>query len=330
MKALVTGATGFLGGRLTERLLAEGCEVTAVGRNEAAGQQLTVKGARFVQADLRDENAIIEACSGQQTVFHCGALSSPWGGYKEFYGTNVEGTRHIIAGCFLHDVQRLIHVSTPSVYFDFRNRLNIHESAPLPRKFANAYAATKQLAELEVKLACERGLCAAILRPRAIFGPGDSSILPRLIRANERQGVPIIDGGKAWIDLTYIDNAVDALLLCNQAPDTAVLGQTYNISNGEPIQLVTILHKLFAKLDVPMRVKPLAYRTAYCAAAIMELAAYLRPGGDEPLLTRYSVGVLGRSQTLDISAARQMLGYSPQISVEAGLDAFALDWRRQA
>ncbi|NHN28647.1 NAD-dependent epimerase/dehydratase family protein [Paenibacillus agricola] len=326
MKALLTGATGFLGGRLAERLLGLGWEVTALGRNATLGGLLQTKGARFMQVDLQDQEAVMAACSGQEVVFHSGALSSPWGKYADFYSTNVEGTKHVIAGCFQHGVQRLIHISTPSVYFDFQDRLNITESAPLPTKFANAYAATKRLAELEVEQACNRGLSAAILRPRAIFGPGDSSILPRLIRANASRGVPLIDGGLAWIDLTYVDNVVDALLLCCQAPSDA-MGRIYNISNGEPVQLATMLPLLFSELGVPMRIKRLSYQVAYQLAAVMELIANLRPSKPEPLLTRYSVGVLGRSQTLDISAAKQAFGYAPQISVWAGLQAFAQYWR---
>jgi nucleoside-diphosphate-sugar epimerase len=326
MKALITGATGFLGGRLAERLLGLGWEVTGIGRNAAMGKLLHAKGARFIQGDLGNKDAVVAACADQEAVFHSGALSSPWGKYRDFYSTNVEGTRNVVAGCFHHGVKRLIHISTPSVYFDFRDRLNIPESAPLPPRFANAYAATKRLAELEVEQACENGLSAAIIRPRAIFGPGDSSILPRLIRANTSRGVPLIDGGLAWMDLTYVDNVVDALLLCYQAPSTA-MGRVYNISNGEPVQLAAVLPMLFSMLGVPMRLKPLSYQTAYGLATIMELVAHLRPGRHEPLLTRYSVGVLGRSQTLDISSAKQALGYMPRISVEAGLNAFADDWR---
>ncbi|WP_240413805.1 NAD-dependent epimerase/dehydratase family protein [Paenibacillus periandrae] len=326
MKALVTGGTGFLGGRLAERLLDAGSEVTIIGRNAAIGAKFAAKGARFIEADLREEQTIVNACLGQEVVFHCGALSSPWGTYRDFYETNVGGTRHILKGCWVHKVQRLVHVSTPSVYFNFTVRLNIAEADPLPKRFANAYSATKRLAELEVLQAISAGLQALIIRPRAIFGPGDSSILPRIIRANSSRGVPIIDGGQAWMDLTYIDNAVDALLLCLQAPDLA-WGRIFNISNGKPVQLSTLIPRLFAMLDVPLRTKTVSYRAAYGLAIMLELAAHLRPGNREPLLTRYSVGILGKSQTLDISAARQILGYTPQVSVDEGLLAFAEAWR---
>jgi nucleoside-diphosphate-sugar epimerase len=328
MKLLVTGATGFLGGRLVERLLLLGWTVTTIGRNQTIGRQLQERGAQYLQIDLRDKTRIMEACAGQDAAFHCGALSSPWGKYSDFYGINVEGTRNIIAGCSKHGIQRLIHVSTPSVYFDFTDRLQIAEASPLPARFANAYAATKRLAELEIEQAILQGLQAVMIRPRAIFGPGDTSILPRLIKANTKRGIPMIDDGRAWIDLTYVDNVVDAMLLCLEAP-AAALGRIYNISNGEPVQLNHILPRLFNKLNVPMRAKSIPYRTAYAIAAAMEVIAKLHRNGKEPMLTRYTVGILGRSQTLNISAARELLGYAPKISVDAGLDAFAADWREQ-
>lgn len=90
MKALVTGGTGFLGGRLAERLLDAGSEVTIIGRNAVIGAKFAAKGARFIEADLRDEQAIVNACLGQEAVFHCGALSSPWGTYRDFFETNVK------------------------------------------------------------------------------------------------------------------------------------------------------------------------------------------------------------------------------------------------
>jgi nucleoside-diphosphate-sugar epimerase len=158
-----------------------------------------------------------------------------------------------------------------------------------------------------------------------LFGPGDTAILPRLIRANAARGIPLIGGGRIEVDFTYIDNAVDALLLCVAAPSAAI-GRTYNITNGEPARLVEVLQQLFDKLGVPMRGKPVPYSLVHGAAGLLELIARLVPGSREPLLTRYTVGVLGRSQTLDITAARRELGYAPRVKLEEGLDAFAAWW----
>ena len=329
MKVLVTGATGFVGGRLVHRLLAAGCEVTAAGRNREQGARLEKLGARFTPLLLEDGEAVEKACRAQQAVFHCGALSSPWGRYADFYNSNVAGTRHVINGCKRHDVGRLIHVSTPSVYFQYADRLDVDEYSPLPRKPANAYAHTKRLAEQLVAEAYAGGLPVVTIRPRAVYGPGDTALFPRLVRANERRFVPLFREGRVRMDITYVDNCVDALLLCLHAPERA-LGRIYNITNGEPAQFVDILSNVFDKLRMPFRAKRLPYAALYAAAALMELTAAALPGRPEPLLTRYTVGTLAFHQTLDISAARSELGYTPRIGNEQGIAAFADWWRETA
>jgi len=328
MKALVTGATGFLGGALAMRLASQGWTVTGIGRNASAGAGLKQAGIAFVPAALEDAASIMAACHGQDYVFHCGALSSPWGAYVDFFGSNVTGTVNIIQGCRQHGVRRLVHVSTPSIYFDFTNRYNIAEHDSLPSKPANHYAATKLLAEHEVARAADLGLPVVSIRPRAIFGPGDKAILPRLLAANAQGRLPLIGGGKAVIDLTYIDNVVDALLLCAEAPDY-VLGRTYHITNGEPALLADILRRLFELLGEPMRGKRIPYPIALTLAGLLEACFRLSRSAKEPLLTRYTVGVLARSQTLDITAAKRDLGYSPRVSVAEGLARFAASWKKE-
>lgn len=143
--ALVTGATGFLGQHACLRLSQMGWNVSGMGRSESIGAELQAQGIRFVQADLRDEESVVHACAGQDVVFHCGAMSSSWGPYREFHAVNVEGTRHVVDGCRKQNVRRLIHISTPSIYFDYRDRVSISESEPLPVKQVIAYAATKLL-----------------------------------------------------------------------------------------------------------------------------------------------------------------------------------------
>lgn len=253
-KALVTGATGFLGKALAFRLRNLGWNVTAFGRNENVGNYLQSRGIHFFQGDLMDKTAVSKACSGQDIVFHSAALSSPWGRYEDFYNSNVIGTQHIIDACFSHEVSRLVHVSTPSIYFNFQDQLDIPENARLPKKPANHYAATKRIAETLVLHAHQNGLPSIIIRPRAIFGPGDNALFPRLIRANENGGVPIFRRGQVKMDITYIDNVVDALLLCANASEEA-LGYAYNITNQEPVIFVEVLRQIFEQINQPLKLR---------------------------------------------------------------------------
>lgn len=326
MNVLVTGATGFLGKRLAKRLAEDGHEVVGLGRNLDAGRWLEANGIRFVAADLADRDAILAACKDQDVVFHSGALSAPWGPYPAFYKANVQGTRHVIEGCQTHAVRRLVHVSTPSLYFNTEEKLNVSEDEPPADPPVNHYAATKRMAETLIDEAHAQGLPVVTIRPRALFGPGDTTILPRLIRANERGFLPLFGPEGPWVDVTYVDNVVEALLLCANAPDH-VLGKKYNITNGEPMRMRYLLEKLFAALEVSPRFRPMRYSVAYALAGAMELAANTLRGGREPLLTRYSVNVLAKSQTLDISAARRDLGYVPRYSIDDGLAEFVAWWK---
>ncbi|MFE1631326.1 NAD-dependent epimerase/dehydratase family protein [Brevibacillus reuszeri] len=116
-----------------------------MGRSESIRSELQEKGIRFVQADLREEESVVHACAGQDVVFHCGEMSSPWGQYREFHAVDVEGTGHVVDGCRKQNVLRLIHISTPSIYFDYRDRGGISDSEPLPVKQVIAYVPTKLL-----------------------------------------------------------------------------------------------------------------------------------------------------------------------------------------
>ncbi len=324
-KVLVTGGTGFLGKALALRLKDHGYQVRAVGRNAATGAELKDLGIQFSPLDLTQEEAVKEVCKGQDFVFHCAAYSYPWGKWKDYYRCNVEGTNNIITACQAHDVGRLIHVSTPSLYFDYTNKLNIKESDPLPDTAVNAYAATKRIAEESIDLAAKKGLATITIRPRAIFGPGDTTILPRILRAGAANKLIKIRNIDPLIDITYIDNVIDALLLCMYSPDST-LGKKYNISNGEPIRLFEVLQELFKLVKQDYSPRQIPYTFAYWWATLSECLSNTILFGKEPSFTRYTVGLLSTSQTLDITAARQELKYHVNTSVSEGLEHFAKWW----
>ena len=301
-----------------------GWHVKAQGRNPHALAALQADGIRPIQADLADETAIFSACKKQDIVFHSGALSTPWGRAEDFYRANALGTRNIVRGCEEAGVTRLVHVSTPSIYFRFEPRLNVREDDPLPSRPVNEYARTKLLAEAEVDRAHADGLAVITIRPRAIFGPGDTTILPRLIIRLQSGRLPIIGDGKNTADLSYVENVVDALLLCAESPKST-LGRKYNITNGEPVVLWDMIRKVAEALGYPPPRVRIPYPVADAFAGLLEILYRLHPSQPEPPLTRYSVGVIAKSTTLDISAARRDLGYNPRISVQEGFEKF-IDW----
>jgi nucleoside-diphosphate-sugar epimerase len=315
MEILVTGGTGFLGRHLARALLTRGHRVRLLGREFAQVSDLTAMGAQPIRADLRDREAVVAACVGAEAVFHVGALSAPWGKRAEFMATNVGGTEAVIAGCREPGVRRLIYVSSPSVTFAGRDVRDQGEDAPYPHRFASIYSRTKKLGEDRVNAAARHGLATVIIRPKAIFGPGDNALLPRLIDAARRGRLVQIGHGQNLVDLTYVENVVQALLLALDAP--AAVGHTYTITNGEHPRLWDVIATVMRHLGLPERFRSVPLPAALTAATLLEARAALT--GREPLLTRYSAAILARNQTYAIAAARSDLGYSPAISVTEGI-----------
>lgn len=323
---LVTGGTGFVGAHLVRRLIQDGHQVTFTGRNIAKAKPLETIGARFVCQSFAKGADMTSMFADVDTVLHCAAKSSPWGAKDEHMQVNWHFTRQVADACLKSGVRRLVHVSTSSVYFDYQDRLALKETDSLPKMAANHYSASKVLAENAVMDAYTRGLDTVILRPRGIFGPGDEAIVPRLIRANRKIGVPLIHGGQAISDITFVDNLIDAMLLAMMAPPV-VSGKIYNITNGEALSVMALLQMLFGALAMPLRLRPLSYELGLRLASSMEgLAALLR---QEPLFTRYTLSLLSISQTLDLSAARRDLNYQPRISLAEGFKMYAESLQEQ-
>lgn len=317
---LVTGGTGFIGSHLVRHFVSAGHTVRFLGRSLEAAQCLMLEGAQFVQGDLRHWETVLAAHEGMDWVVHSGALSSAWGRYEDFCDINVLGTEHVIKACKHHGVKRLVHISSPSVTNTFANQFNITETTPYPNKFVSMYSETKKLAEDVVEKAQENGLCAVIIRPKAVFGPGDQAIFPRLIDAARRNKLRIIGNGNTKTDVTYVDNVVHAVCLALETERAN--GQKYIITNDEPVVLWDLIQTLLKRLGLHLPSKKVPKAMAMRVACLLETLARATHSNKEPVLTQYKVGILAFSQTYDITKAKKELGYQPQVSVGEGLERF--------
>lgn len=316
MKVIVTGATGFLGGYVARRYAERGDDVVATGRNSERGRALERDGVHFLPADLTAPGDWMTCFDGADIVVHCAALSSLKGTYQMFHASNVVATEHVVRACETSRVGRLVNISTPSIYHCGEHRRDIKESDPLPARFANQYTQTKWQAEQSVQAAHARGLGAITLRPRAIFGPGDPSIVPRIIRVLKSGRLRVIGDGKNVVDVTCVDNVVDAVVC---AGESHCSGEAYNISNGEPILIWDFIRRIAEGLQLPPPRGHVPLGMLRTVAGLSESALRLLRPADEPMLTRYGIEVLGLTTTLNIDKARCALGYEPHVSVEAGL-----------
>lgn len=329
MRILVTGASGFIGHHTVERLTRSGHSVVASGRDHLRLQPLASTAAQLALVDLaRDSlHALVQDCDA---IVHCAALSAPWGAESTFHTANVAVTQRLLAAASNAGVKRFIHLGSPSIYFRFSDQYDVPEEFEPPQHWINAYARSKWESELEVRAAAAANtdLETVILRPRAVFGEGDRAILPRVLALAQRGWFPLIAGGDALIDITHVDNVCHAIE--QSLHSDSANGRAYNITNGEPILVRDLLNLLFSTLGMRVRRLPLPRAAALALAGVSETVARLRRGQPEPRLTRYGVGVIGYSQTLNIAAARRDLDYRPEIGIEAGLHRFARHWNAHA
>ncbi|MDN5041963.1 NAD-dependent epimerase/dehydratase family protein [Aliarcobacter butzleri] len=313
MKAIITGATGGLGRNLLEFLVLQNWQVVAFGRDEKIGKSL---GVEFYAFDLSDFEQTKKYFQKADIIFHCAALSSPWGKYEEFYKANVIATKNVLKAMELFNIKKIVHVSTPSIYFDFQDRFEIKEEF-IPTKFVNDYAKTKYEAE---QLVLNSSVFSVIIRPRAIFGEYDNVLVPRLEKVALKGFLPIIKNKKTIVDVTYVGNIVNALYLASikDIPSKSI----FNITNDEPMNIQEVFSLVMETVKIKIKFKYISYFVLFYLATILEIISKL---GfiKEPFLTKYGVGVISKSQTLDISKAKKILGYKPIYTIKEGLQRYA-------
>ena len=314
---LVTGATGFLGGRLVRHLREEGRSVIAMGRDPVECERLSDEGFAVWSADLSQNSELekFEAKGAVDAVVHCAGLSANWGAKAAFHRFNVTGTRNVIELARRLGARTFIHVSSSSVYFKFCDQLGVTEDQVLPKP-VNHYAWSK--AEAEKLVTQATGLETTILRPRGIYGKGDRALLPRLIRAAERGPLPLMRDGRAVIDLTHVDDVVRAISAALNTTRTTA-SKIYNVSGGESVPVREIASRSAERAGIKVRWRKTPWLLALGPIRAVEaFHAIFRPSV-EPPVTAYSAGLFAFSQTLDISAIKNDTGWRPQISFEEGL-----------
>ena len=317
---LVTGATGFLGQHLVRRLLDIGQPVRATGLNLKIGLELQAEGADFRPVDLRDRKGMHTAMKGVVAAVHSGALSSVWGRREEFHAINVCGTENVIAACLAQGAKRLVYISSPSVMTRPIVQLNLNETEPLPDEHVSVYSETKRLGEEVVHqvAAGASGLETVILRPKAIYGPGDTAIFPRLLKAAAKNRLPIIGDGSTVTNLTHVRDVVAAILLALKSQKA--VGNTYVVTGDQEVRIWDVINDVVIRSGFNASSRKIPIRRAMRAARVLEWAWRMLRLPGEPPLTTYTAGILGLSQTYDISAARRDLGYEPSITIDEGIE----------
>jgi nucleoside-diphosphate-sugar epimerase len=324
----ITGASGFIGGQIAERLITDGRRVRVLSRRPLP--DLEARGAEVISGDLDDIHALRRGCASAESVFHVAGRVGVWGPPREFFHVNVEGTRNVISACREAGVPRLIYTSSPSVVYTGGDLRNVDESAPLCLQAPCAYPTSKAAAELEVLAAHDKNFSTVALRPHLVWGPGDKNVVPRVLALAKSGRLKIIGAGENKVDVTHITNVVDAHLLAEGAlvqPGSPAGGRAYFITNGEPVILWKWINNLLMELNNPPITKHVSLSTAYAAGSVLEAIWRVLPFKGEPPMTRFVAKEMATDHWFNISAARRDLGYHPLMTVAEGVKDLVAHYR---
>jgi nucleoside-diphosphate-sugar epimerase len=314
--AFVTGGSGFIGGALIRRLVADGRDVHALVRSEASAQKVTALGARAIAGDLADVPSMAVGAQYCEVAFHCAAHLGDWGTREEFERGNVQGTRNALAAARQAGLRRFVHVGTEAALLAGQPLVEVDERAPLRFDSPALYSSTKARAEEAVIEANRNGLETVVVRPRFVWGRGDTTLLPVLTQAVRSGRFAWIGGGHHRTSTTHIDNTVHGLML---AAERGAPGGVYFVTDGEPVVFRDFITRLLATQGVEAPTRSVPTGVARAVAATSEAAWRLLPLPGRPPLTRLTVWVSGLEATIDITRAREELGYAPVRTIDDGL-----------
>jgi nucleoside-diphosphate-sugar epimerase len=321
----VTGGGGFVGKALCTALRVSGYEVISLSRK--AYPDLVAAGVESAQVDISAPSEswahLLVGCEG---VFHTAAKVDMWGRYRDFFKTNVLGTKNVIEACRRAGVKNLVFTSSPSVIHTGKDLLGVNESVAYPEHFHAFYPQTKAQAEREVLAANGvGGLHTVALRPHLIWGPNDTNLIPTIVERARAGKLTRIGDGTNKVDLTFIEDCVQAHLAAMRTLESdpaRAAGKAYFISQGEPVNMWQWIDQVLVAHNLPPVKRTISLSVAQSLALVFEgMAKALQLIGIQakPLLTRFLVSEMATSHYFDISAARRDLGYSPAFTIDRAM-----------
>ena len=317
MKVLVTGTGSLLLGGIASELVRRGDDVVCLQRRPSAfiGHQ----NAHEVLADIGDAEAVAAAAHGCDAIIHGAARVGVVGSQKEFYETNVTGTSNILQAAELHNISRLVFVSTPSVAHTGDSLIGAPAGEAEIGRSRSYYAESKAIAERTVLNARNEHLAVMAVRPHLVWGPGDTQLVGRIVERAASGRLAFIGTGNALVDSTYIDNAISAHIAALDALHigSACDGKAYVISNGEPRTVNELMRSMCESAGIAFEPRHVSLALGIRLGSLIErLWPLMR--SSEPPLTRFVAEQLGTAHWFDQRAVQQDLGWTPQVSLDEG------------
>jgi nucleoside-diphosphate-sugar epimerase len=259
-----------------------------------------------------------------QGIVHLAAQVSMVGPWAAFEEVNVGGTRVVLAAAAAAGVERVVHVSSPSVAHAGEPLVGAPAGPADPDRARGNYARSKAQAEL-IALASDRpGLAVTAVRPHLVWGPGDTQLIGRIAERARAGRLVLVDDGAALIDTTYVDNAADAIAqACERCALPEVRGRAFVISNGQPRTVVELVSRIaLAAGGTPPR-RHLPFPIARSAGAVVERAWVWSGHPDEPPLTAFVAEQLATAHWFDQRETRRALDWRPRVGIDEGLERLA-------
>ena len=300
MRVVVTGATGFIGGHVARRLADAGHDVIGTGRRESWAASGAIP---YVCWDLGDPEARPPAAlRGADAVVHTASHVADWGPESTFRRVTVDGTRRLIDAC---GGARLVVVGSASVYDPFRGHVAAREEEAPVERYRSAYGRAKAAQE---RLVGRERPDALILRPHAVYGAGDRTLLPRLVAARRRGRLLLPGGGRSSMSVTHVDSLVDVIVGALAHPE---MRGPLNVADATPVRVADLLVAAFAAMGRPTRIVSLPMPLAWAAAHGFEVTYRLARRDVPPPLTTYTVSHLAWPFVLDLHRLADQLSLRP-------------------
>ena len=273
-------------------------------------------GAEPVEGELADVAAMRAGAEGCEFAFHAAATLGDWGKREDFERGNVQGTGNALRACAEAGVRRFVHVGTEAALLAGQPLIEVDETAPLRPDSPVLYSSTKARAEQAVLDANRDGFETVVVRPRFVWGAGDTTLLPVMVEMVRSGRFAWIGGGRHRTSTTHVDNTVEGLVL---GATRGRPGNAYFVTDGEPVVFREFVSDLLATQGVqaPSRSIPRAAASALASAG--ETAWRLLPLPGRPPLTRFAYWVSSQECTIRIDKAREQLSYTPVTSIADGL-----------
>jgi nucleoside-diphosphate-sugar epimerase len=325
MRVLVTGGSSLIGAGVAAALLARGDEVVVQQRHRS--ESLGQLDVRQELGDIRDLDAVLAASAACDAIVHLAAKVGVVGDWEDYRSINVDGTRNVLNAAQRRGIGRVVHVSSPSVAHGGEPIIGGGADEPVLGRRRAWYAESKAMAEIEALAAAGDELGVVAIRPHLVWGPGDTQLVGRIVERAAAGRLALIGGGRALVDTTYIDNAVDSLVAALDAvePGARCSGRAYVVSNGEPRMIRELVEGICRAAGVPFEPRTVSLRVGRSLGAVVERAWPFLRRDDEPPLTQFLAEQLGTAHWFDPRPARDDLGWAPVVSIDEGFARLA-DW----